>query len=252
MLKSTRPLRFALNASRFAKPPPTHFSATGPFANAAPEEAKSHIPTASTVQIRPAKSNETPRQRVERLRQAARASQLKDLPWTEKLIERGRVIADYGHRTFTGFLILSSVIIAGFTVFALYDMISFNKKKQSSIRQEKQRRNEEALIKAMKDAAAGKANVKQKVLLKRYQAVKDAEDERIASRGSIARTLDWVFPGIMGKQSEAKLVMKLDSDIMMLLESGQLENFVEEEAKKAEEPAKEGQKKSWKDWLLFR
>jgi hypothetical protein len=107
-------------------------------------------------------------------------------------------------------------------------MIIYNRRKTKNYNIERQKRNEQALAAAMSACAKGTANIKQRVLVKRYEMVKDAEEERVRNRGALARAAEWVMPGIMGRQSEARLVMKLDDDIIKSIESGELPRFLDE------------------------
>lgn len=120
------------------------------------------------------------------------------------------------------------MVLGGVTIYSVFDMISYNRKKTKIYNLEKQERNEKALANAMSACAKGTANIKQRVLVKRYEMVKDAEEERIRNRGSLAKALEWLIPGVMGRQSEARLVMKLDDDIIKSLESGELPKFLDE------------------------
>jgi hypothetical protein len=117
-----------------------------------------------------------------------------------------------------------------YVVFSMGDMIMFNRRRKAEYYEAKQKRNLEALRVSLKAMAEGNANIKQRVLLKRYELVKRAEDERIQNRGVIAKGLDWAFPGIMGRQTEARLVMKLDDELVKALETGELDRLVEEES----------------------
>ena len=127
------------------------------------------------------------------------------------------------------------MVIGGYTVFALGDMFIYNRKKKSEWLREKEKRTEEALQAAVKAVNEGTANLKQRVLVKRYEIVNDAEEERIQNQGKLAKALEWVVPGIQGRQSQAKHAMKLDKDILNFLESGEIEKFLGEE-----EPLKPG------------
>jgi hypothetical protein len=82
-----------------AKPHPTHFTATRPHAAVQPPP-----PRITTIGIPKAAANETPRQKVARLREAARVARIRDLPWTDKLVETTRVWADVTHRWFVVFI----------------------------------------------------------------------------------------------------------------------------------------------------
>jgi len=126
------------------------------------------------------------------------------------------------HRPFLTLLTLLVVILILFVTYSFYDMIMFNRRRKSEYYDARQKRNQDALSTAVKAVAEGKATLKQKILIKRYEAVQAAEDERLANRGFLARSMDWALPGTLGRQSEAKLIMKLDQDIVKALETGEL------------------------------
>jgi len=124
--------------------------------------------------------------------------------------------------------IIFTVVLGAITLYAVTDMIVYNKRKVTQLNLEKQKRNELALAAALTAVRTGTANIKQRVLVKRYEMVKEAEDERIRNRGPIAKAAEWVAPGILGRQSEARLVMRLDDDIIKSIESGELPRFLDE------------------------
>jgi hypothetical protein len=93
------------NIKPIPKPPPTHFTQTGPYAQAkvAPNESSPTAPNtkgSTIVDFRNPSPTETPRQRVARLREAARRARMQNLPVQERIIETGRVYMDLAHRGF--------------------------------------------------------------------------------------------------------------------------------------------------------
>jgi hypothetical protein len=93
-----------------AKPPPTHFSPTVPYAQSKlPPNASTS--TSSTVDFRNPSPTETPRQRVARLREAARRARMQQLPWQDRMIETSRLYLDYAHRGFVVFLMVVAGIL---------------------------------------------------------------------------------------------------------------------------------------------
>jgi hypothetical protein len=84
------------------QPHPTHFTATGPHASTQPP------PRITTIDVPAGAANETPRQKVARLREAARVARVRDLPWHDKLVETTRVWADVTHRWFIVFIMMIS------------------------------------------------------------------------------------------------------------------------------------------------
>jgi hypothetical protein len=73
---------------------PTLFTSTGPYAAAKPAP-----PRATIIPIRgPAPPNETPQEKVARLREAARRAKIGNESTFDKVVARGRVVADFAHR----------------------------------------------------------------------------------------------------------------------------------------------------------
>lgn len=136
-MQPSRPLRVPRSAADA-----TRFTATGPYAYSRPNRssnitartttvdpsfpspppagdashsARSAPPNASTIDYAATQAppNETPQQKVARLREAARRAKLEQEPLTEKILRRGRVIADKAHRvTVMGFIGLSGMMFS--------------------------------------------------------------------------------------------------------------------------------------------
>jgi len=97
----------------------TRFTATGPHAF-----SQSH-PT----------SSETPQQRVARLRDAARRAKEERTAGTvfERLLDRGRTMADKAHRVVAVGLIGGTVLAGAVTVYAITDMMLFNRRRRAEL-----------------------------------------------------------------------------------------------------------------------
>jgi hypothetical protein len=79
---------------------------------------------------------------------------------------------------------------------------------------------------ALHAAAEGRATLRQKFFLERYERVKLAEEERIRNRGIMKKTMDYMFPGIMTAATEATVLAQLDDELydeLSKLEPGTLD-----------------------------
>ena len=99
----------------------TRFTATGPHAF-----SQSPLPSSST---------ETAQQRVARLREAARRTKKEQAAGTafERLLDRGRVVADKAHRVVAVGLIAGTVLAGAVTVYAITDMMVFNRRRRAEL-----------------------------------------------------------------------------------------------------------------------
>ncbi|KAF2431264.1 hypothetical protein EJ08DRAFT_611127 [Tothia fuscella] len=171
---------------------PTLFTQTGPHASAKPMP-----PRGTTIPIGgPAPPNETPQQKVARLREAARRSKIAQESTWDKVVMRGRVVADFAHRATTlsliGFTAVAGVVVA----ISLGDMMVHNRRKRNewfNVQQELHRRDLEAANLAL---AAGTANEDQMLLINRERAREEAEREKLAKKGVFARAKDALFQGM--------------------------------------------------------
>ena len=80
----------------------TRFTATGPCAHSKPSTRASVLDFAD-----PPPPNETPQQKVARLREAARRAKLGQVSRFDKVVAKGRVVADTAHR-FTAITLIAA------------------------------------------------------------------------------------------------------------------------------------------------
>ena len=80
----------------------TRFTATGPCAHSKPSTRASVLAFAD-----PPPPNETPQQKVTRLREAARRAKLEQVSRFDKVVAKGRVVADTAHR-FTAITLIAA------------------------------------------------------------------------------------------------------------------------------------------------
>src|SRR6266702_383307 len=95
---------FSLHLRRMARSAmdATRFTATGPCAHSKPGTKASVLAFAD-----PPPPNETPQQKVARLREAARRAKLEQVSRFDKVVAKGRVVADTAHR-FTAITLIAA------------------------------------------------------------------------------------------------------------------------------------------------
>ncbi|KAI9820170.1 MAG: hypothetical protein M1827_005792 [Pycnora praestabilis] len=173
----------------------TRFTATGPHAH-----SKSSIPGSSPSSPQ---NRETPQEKVIRLRNAARQARLEKVSTFDKIVVRGRVIADKAHR----FTALSLIAATGLvTFFALGDMIVYNRRRRREYYNEARAQHATALIAAREANEKGIADEDQMLLLNRERAGTEAEQARSQKKGIFRRTKDWFFSGLKNDEEPQQQV----------------------------------------------
>ncbi|KAA8577211.1 hypothetical protein MFRU_021g00800 [Monilinia fructicola] len=230
----------------------TRFTSTTPHAATKPKP----------VSRNPGPPGETPQQRVKRLRAAADRARDAQISTFDKLIMRGRVWADKAHR-FTAFTLIGLTFIAGgVTVYALGDMMIYNRKKRAEFFAEQKFKYAMALESAQKAAASGSATEAQIEFLnrerEREEKVKLAEEAKKKS-GPWKKSKEWLFSGLKKEEegddvgtSERRLgyealseeddnLGERESDVLRAIEDKKL--AIQDKAKSAFEAEKERQRK---------
>ncbi|KAL4811532.1 cytochrome oxidase c assembly-domain-containing protein [Aspergillus unguis] len=172
----------------------TRFTATGPYASAKPSTAPYKLPGFMAGSESKSQSNgsgsggkqgggsggkqETPKERVERLRAQARAARLaQNTSKVDSLVDLGRRFANKAHKTMVYTLITASGICGVLTVYSMVSLTLYNRR-QRALWIEKE-------VQALQDArtayVAGTATTEQLEMLKKdkiseiYQQKKDEE-----------------------------------------------------------------------------
>ncbi|KAG8626257.1 hypothetical protein KVT40_005202 [Elsinoe batatas] len=180
----------------------TRFTATGPYATSKPSSV------ASSISIGPsAPQNETPQQKIARLRAAAAAAKRGQESSFDKLVRVGRVWADRAHRTTAWGLIGLTVVCGVFATFSIGDMLIHNRRKRKEWLQEQQEKSAKLLEEARTAAARGIANDDQILLLNRERAAQEAEAERKAKKGIFSRAKEGVFGGLEKEEQQGGRIM---------------------------------------------
>jgi hypothetical protein len=94
----------------------------------------------------------------------------------------------------------------------------FTRHKSRIYRSELGDRRSRILHEALAATHEGRATLRQKLFLDRYEAVKTAEEERLANRNLFKRGMDLIFPGVQEAAGEAVVLAKLDEKMYSDLE----------------------------------
>ncbi|OCK83355.1 hypothetical protein K432DRAFT_322477, partial [Lepidopterella palustris CBS 459.81] len=173
----------------------TRFTATGPYAHSKPGTRASTFAFAD-----PPPPNETPQQKVARLREAARRAKLGQISTFDKVVTRGRVWADAAHR-FTAITLITAAEadagtnlgVAGLvTLFSLGDMIVYNRRKRREFYAEAAKKHEEELALARIALGRGTADENQMLLLNRERAVEESLQAK-KGKGFFKETLGFIY-----------------------------------------------------------
>ncbi|TKA69271.1 hypothetical protein B0A49_08366 [Cryomyces minteri] len=179
----------------------TRFTATRPYAN-----SKTSSP--STINFGgPPSTNETPQQKVARLREAARRAKLGQDSTFDRVVDKGRVWADRAHRFVALGLIAATGICGTVAVLALGDMVLYNRRKRNEWLKDQQEEHRVKLIAAREAEALGTPSDDQMLLLNRERAAEEAETARKAKKGIFARAKAYLYSGLStGEEQDGKAV----------------------------------------------
>ncbi|KAG9248697.1 cytochrome oxidase c assembly-domain-containing protein [Calycina marina] len=238
----------------------TRFTSTTPHASAKSPLSFRHNPhSSSQPPNKPGSIGETPLEKVKRLRAAANAAREAQVTTADKIIIRGRVWADRLHRITALGLIGLTVVAGGVTIYALGDMMIYNRSKRAQYFAQKESLEDTAIAEARAAIQSGTADQRQLD----YIALRDAEDERIAAylnkkkekkglyKGTKDFLRDFLFLGLKKEEYNEPLEKYMKSknegstadeggDIMKSFEDKS--NVVSEQAKKAFASEKERQR----------
>lgn len=123
----------------------------------------------------------------------ARDAQISTL---DRFLVRGRVWADRVHRVTTLTLIGATVIAGGFTVYALGDMMIYNRRKRAEFYQEQKALKENAIRSARHAIAAGEASEEQIQFIRREEEHDAQLEAAKAKKGIFKRGKEWLFSGL--------------------------------------------------------
>ena len=183
----------------------TRFTATGPSAQSYSNISVSNRGgTTIDVPTSPPPSNETPQQKVQRLREAARRAKLEQVSTFEKFVSYGRVVADKAHRVTVVGLVSLSLLCTGMAAYSLGDMMLYNRRKRREFFLEQQRNYDIALRKAEIADAEGTLTPDLALVLNKERAVRQYEEEQARKKGVFKQASEWLFGG-MSKSAAGRL-----------------------------------------------
>ncbi|MCJ1398919.1 hypothetical protein MMC11_002120 [Xylographa trunciseda] len=192
--------RSAVDATRFTATSPHAYSkpntlrsaasntfspSSYPRSHALPRNAKHQSPPAGPPPGKPS-VGETAAQKVARLRAAHAMQKEAQISTWDRIVVRGRVIADRAHRFTALGLIGLTIVAGGVATFALGDMIVYNRRKRKSFFAEQHLLLEQRLAEARQAAANGTADDDQMLLINRERAAEEAEEARKARKGPLS------------------------------------------------------------------
>ncbi|KAI5293676.1 hypothetical protein KEM52_005322 [Ascosphaera acerosa] len=193
----------------------TRFTATGPYASSRIQESPLSAASLSTSGAGwPGPPNETPKQKVERLRAQARAARMaKETTPLDRLIGTGRVWADRLHRV-TVFTLLAASGVAGvLTIYSAGSLVLYNRRQ----RELWIARQLDSLAAARRAYLAGTASLEQLELLakeKEADAQKMAREELKKQRYTY-KARQWLFGDLAkteGQQAEPEVKPYADAE----------------------------------------
>jgi hypothetical protein len=196
----------------------TRFTSTTPHASAKFPPPNSRWSASSQRKQGPA--GETPQQKVKRLRAAADAAKLDQISTFDKIVIRGRVWADIAHRvTVIGLLGATGMarpfppelrwmlengrinleiiaVAACVTVYALTDMVRYNRKKRTEFFAEQKARYDAAVHHANTAIQSGIATEAEIDFIEGHNEEQARIDAFLAKKGIFKRASEWMFSGL--------------------------------------------------------
>ncbi|EME41760.1 hypothetical protein DOTSEDRAFT_177096 [Dothistroma septosporum NZE10] len=186
----------------------TRFTSTGPSVFAKNHQGtpsfNSAAPVASPSQINfgSAPSNETPQQKIARLRAAAAASKRGQETSFDKSVRVGRIWADRAHRV-TAISLIGLTIVSGAVAAAgITDMMLHNRKRRKEWLAEKQAESARDLMNAQTALKEGRATEDQMLLINRERVAYETEMERKNRPGLFKRATNYLYGGLSEEEKK--------------------------------------------------
>ncbi|KAF1947657.1 hypothetical protein EJ02DRAFT_498841 [Clathrospora elynae] len=165
----------------------TRFTATGVWAHTRPGGR------ATTLQFAdPAPKNETPQQKVKRLREAANRAKMAQVTRWDYMYLYGRMAADAAHRFTVYGLIFATGCVGVLAVFSIGDMIVYNRRKRAIYFAEEERAQAKILELARSAVAQGTASPAQAALVTGIAEEQEAMEKKKAERKIPSKLLWWM------------------------------------------------------------
>ncbi|KAF2786028.1 hypothetical protein K505DRAFT_380530 [Melanomma pulvis-pyrius CBS 109.77] len=164
----------------------TRFTATGVWAHTKPGRATT-LPTAE-----PAPKNETPAQKVKRLREAANRAKMAQVTRWDYAYLYGRMAADAAHRLTVYGIIFATGCIGVLAVFSIGDMVVYNRRKRAIFFEDQEIEHAKILALARSAVLQGTASPAQKALVEGIREEEEAMELKKAERKLHSRILWWM------------------------------------------------------------
>ncbi|KAI1934888.1 hypothetical protein LOZ12_006246 [Ophidiomyces ophidiicola] len=263
--------RSATDATRFTATAPHAYSKPGPSLKWPGAKLKNAQNTPSPVGGGSSSSSsnnngthqETPKEKVERLRAEARAARIANSSSTvDRVISRGRVWVDRLHRITVFSLIAASGVAGLLTIYSVTSLISHNRRQKALwIDRELQR-----LLDARKAYVAGNATAEQLALLENEKAGEEEKrrKEELKQQNPYYKAKNWLFGGLK-RDDDSAMTESLERGPPKVLKAinakaaadAAVANPTSQEvpgdsALNAVQESANDSKKSWKSWITGR
>ncbi|EGP89305.1 unnamed protein product [Zymoseptoria tritici ST99CH_1A5] len=183
----------------------TRFTSTGPYVSNKPAGTTSFTsnPTApspsqaTNLKFGPsAPANETPQQKIARLRAAAALAKAPQETSWDKTVRRGRIWADRAHRFTALGLIGFTVISAAVATAGITDMMMHNRRRRNEWFAEKSAEATRNMLLAIQAVERGEATEDQVLLINRARVAEQVAEEKKNKPGIFKRAKGWLYGGL--------------------------------------------------------
>ncbi|CAI6340434.1 unnamed protein product [Periconia digitata] len=165
----------------------TRFTATGVWAHTRPGGR------ATTLQFAdPAPKNETPQQKVKRLREAANRAKLAQVTKWDYMYLYGRTAADALHRAAVYGIVFATGCVGVLAVFSIGDMVVYNRRKRAIFFEDQEREQAKILATARQSVLQGTATPAQTALVEGIAEEELLMEQKKAERKTPSRLLWWL------------------------------------------------------------
>ncbi|KAF2687303.1 hypothetical protein K458DRAFT_386133 [Lentithecium fluviatile CBS 122367] len=175
----------------------TRFTATGVWAHTKPGGR------ATTLQFAdPAPKNETPQQKVKRLREAANRAKMAQVTKWDYMYLYGRMAADAAHRAAVYGIIFTTGCVGVLAVFSIGDMVVYNRRKRAIYFEDQEIEQAKILALARSSVLGGTATPAQAALVEGIAEEEALMEKKKAERKLHSRLLWWMH----GEWKEEKVL----------------------------------------------
>ncbi|KAK5107400.1 hypothetical protein LTR62_001304 [Meristemomyces frigidus] len=183
----------------------TRFTSTGPYASSSPSFNSSSGPKMSsgtTIDFGIAPANETPQQKVQRMRAAAASARRGKESGFDIAVRIGRIWADRSHRVATFGLIGLTVASACIATAGITDMLLHNRRKRNDWLAEQQAKTARDLAEARTALGEGRVTEDQMLLINRQRAADEAAEAKRTRPGVVKRVGGWLFSDVNKEETK--------------------------------------------------